>query len=132
MLDPTSHWQSINMIRKVTYGARRRPSTDNRWWLQEGDGADAFAPQAVSEAEQRAQIEAEPAFRSSALMGFGDPGKMLEELVLPADVSRSARALPCLLGTIPFDTLSRERWIAPLTAARPRRCTRPRLADAAV
>ncbi|KAJ1628566.1 hypothetical protein T492DRAFT_1017246 [Pavlovales sp. CCMP2436] len=90
MLQP-SHWNAARPTRKITYGVQRAPDNDNRWWLDDG-GADA-APHELSEAEQRAQIEDEPAFACSFLMGFGDPGGMLKELVVLPDFGHDGKPI---------------------------------------
>jgi hypothetical protein len=87
MLDPASAQFETRIVRTITYVATRRPSTDNRWWIDENTRTEQ--EQALSDDAERAEIADEPGFKSSFLMGFGDPGRMLHELVVPPEVRRA-------------------------------------------
>ncbi|KAG8470221.1 hypothetical protein KFE25_008642 [Diacronema lutheri] len=86
LLDPASRvLQTSHGTRRVRYSNGRRPANDNRWWLNYSGGGESLRDQELSDAEQRAAIEAEPAFKSSFLLGFGDPTGMVNELVVLPD-----------------------------------------------
>jgi len=91
MVSPMQTAQNAGkFIRKVAYNARRAAGNENCWWLHEADADANLEAPVMSEAEQRALIESEPAFKTSFLMGFGDPGKMIDELVVLPDVCAAA------------------------------------------
>lgn len=91
----------VKTVRRFKYNANKRADNDNRWWLEDsgGDG-DSLFPHALTDAEQRAEIEKEPAFKSSFLLSFGDPSGMLKELVLLPDVRAASThlSISCVLS----------------------------------
>lgn len=99
LLDPASRvLQTSHGTRRVRYSNGRRPANDNRWWLNYSGGGESLRDQELSDAEQRAAIEAEPAFKSSFLLGFGDPTGMVNELVVLPDVRATQRNVPPAAG----------------------------------
>mmetsp|Transcript_9180 Transcript_9180/g.26690 ORF Transcript_9180/g.26690 Transcript_9180/m.26690 type:complete len:522 (-) Transcript_9180:49-1614(-) len=94
MVDPLfATKNAVKFVRKVAYGSSREARSGNCWWLQETDDIPGLGTTDMSEAEQRALIEAEPAFKTTFLMGFGDPGRMISELVVLPDYNERGEAV---------------------------------------